>query len=82
VLWVCHLPHSGRFRALLAALWAIFAAPQSNTPLVFTTKEVLIETRKRHVDVALDGEVIAMQAPLRYRIRPDALRVITPAAAS
>lgn len=47
---------------------------------VLTAPEVLIETRKRRLQVAMDGEVSEMETPLRYRIRPGALRVIVPAA--
>lgn len=78
VLWVCRLPHTGRFRALLAAMRALIAPPQSRTPLAFTTKELSIGLRRRRTDVALDGEVIEMETPLQYRIRPGALRVIVP----
>lgn len=39
---------------------------------------VTVRTRRRRVHVALDGEVQLMDAPLRYRIRPAALRVIVP----
>jgi diacylglycerol kinase family enzyme len=35
---------------------------------------------RRVVRVALDGEVCRMESPIRYRIRPAALRVLAPAA--
>ena len=41
--------------------------------------EFTIETRTRAVPVYLDGEVIVMNPPLRYRTRPLALRVLLPA---
>jgi diacylglycerol kinase family enzyme len=37
-----------------------------------------IETLKKRVRVATDGEVTVMRAPLRYRVRPGALRVLVP----
>ncbi|HKP14107.1 MAG TPA: diacylglycerol kinase family protein [Blastocatellia bacterium] len=40
--------------------------------------EVWAETRRRTVRVALDGEVLRLRTPLRYRVRPGALRVIVP----
>lgn len=43
-----------------------------------TTDEVVIQTRKRLLPVALDGEVVAMESPLNYRIRPKALKVLVP----
>ena len=42
------------------------------------TTEVSIETRRRSIRVATDGEVTMMRPPLRYRVRPAALRVIVP----
>jgi diacylglycerol kinase family enzyme len=37
-----------------------------------------IETKRSRLQVALDGEVLIMQSPLEYRIRPGALRVRVP----
>jgi diacylglycerol kinase family enzyme len=37
-----------------------------------------VETRRRRVQVAIDGEVCSMRPPLRYRARPLALRVLVP----
>lgn len=42
--------------------------------------EITIETDKKQILVARDGEVDTMTPPLRYRIRPLALRVIAPQA--
>jgi diacylglycerol kinase family enzyme len=42
------------------------------------TREVWIETRRTRLRVATDGEVTIMRSPLHYRVRPAALRVITP----
>jgi diacylglycerol kinase family enzyme len=43
--------------------------------------EAIIRTRKHHLAVALDGEVVRLAPPLHYRIRPRALPVIVPRAA-
>ena len=45
-------------------------------------REILIETRHQHLLVATDGEVCRLDTPLRYRIRPLALRVMAPAASA
>lgn len=37
-----------------------------------------IETRERSMPVYLDGEVMVLETPLRYRTRPGALRVLVP----
>jgi diacylglycerol kinase family enzyme len=45
---------------------------------VVTTESMQIDTRKKRIRVATDGEVTVMLTPLRYRIRPAALMVIVP----
>ena len=45
---------------------------------VFCVTEARIETRKRRLLVACDGEIERMPTPLHYRIRPAALRVLVP----
>jgi diacylglycerol kinase family enzyme len=45
---------------------------------VFETTEFDIETHHARLHVATDGEVTAMDAPLRYRVRPGALTVLVP----
>lgn len=44
----------------------------------FCLPELTIETRKKAVAVYVDGEVLILQSPLRYRNRTHALRVILP----
>jgi diacylglycerol kinase family enzyme len=46
---------------------------------LLTVEQATIETLRRHLPVALDGEVVSLEPPLRYRIRPAALRVHVPA---
>jgi diacylglycerol kinase family enzyme len=46
------------------------------------TRELWVEARRRHLQVALDGEVVRMELPLHYRSKPAALRVIVPAVES
>lgn len=43
-----------------------------------STDQITIQTRKKRLHVALDGEVRTMQTPLTYRTLPKALRVIVP----
>jgi diacylglycerol kinase family enzyme len=42
---------------------------------LFTVEEVTVETRRRRLQVALDGEVVTLESPLHYRTRPAALKV-------
>lgn len=44
----------------------------------FSLKECRIESRHRHIQVAVDGEVLRMVPPLNYSIRPRSLRVCVP----
>ena len=47
---------------------------------LFTVEQVAVETRRRRLQVALDGEVVTLESPLNYRSRPRALKVHVPAA--
>lgn len=42
-------------------------------------REVWMETRRTRLHIAADGEVMRMNAPLHYKIMPQALRVFVPA---
>jgi diacylglycerol kinase family enzyme len=41
-------------------------------------RDLELESRSRSLHVAVDGEVVRMAPPIRYRIRPGALLVLTP----
>ena len=70
---------SGRLALLRIAVRALFGGlSQEKDFLTADTCEMLVETRRRRIRVAIDGEVLMMETPLRYRIRPGALRVIVP----
>lgn len=77
-LWVFQIPRMGRFRAVAEAAHAFFAAQKPHPPFAFTARELRIDTSRRGIDVALDGEVMRMQTPLLYRSRSRALRVVVP----
>jgi diacylglycerol kinase family enzyme len=49
---------------------------------LLTVDSATIETRRPWLQVALDGEVVSLQSPLEYLIRPASLRVHVPASAS
>ncbi|MFM9916512.1 MAG: diacylglycerol/lipid kinase family protein [Rhizobacter sp.] len=79
-LYVAQRP--GRLRLLWLALRALVGRlRQSRDFDALTATELLIETRRKRLHVAADGEVWSMATPLRYRVRPGALRVIIPACA-
>ena len=45
----------------------------------FTAGELVVESSRAQVEVALDGEVASLDTPLHYRVRPRALQVLVPA---
>jgi YegS/Rv2252/BmrU family lipid kinase len=70
---------TGRFGLFRLAFHALFGRVDQEKDFdVFCVTEARIETRKRRLLVALDGEVERMETPLQYRIRPAALRVLVP----
>jgi len=44
----------------------------------FCLSSCVIETCRRRLHVAADGEVLTLSPPLEYRVRPGALRVCLP----
>ena len=70
---------TGRFGLLRLAFSALFhRLRQASDFDIVRCENATVETRRRRLMVATDGEVVAMQTPLRYRIRPGALRVMAP----
>ncbi|MRD46544.1 hypothetical protein GHT07_04605 [Caenimonas koreensis DSM 17982] len=77
-LYVTH--RMGRFGLVWLALRALFGRlEQARDFDMLTATSVMVDTHKRSIRVATDGEVTLMQTPLHYRIRPAALRVMVPA---
>jgi len=68
-----------------ALVWLSLAAllgrlEQARDFVSLTATELVIETPRRNILVATDGEVQPIRTPLHYRIRPLCLRVIVPRA--
>jgi len=73
------LHRTGRMGLVRLALRSLFGVlRQAKDFETFCTDEITIETRHKKLLVAFDGEVKPMETPLRYRIRPNVLRVIVP----
>jgi len=69
-------------RLLLLALRALFGRlRQARDFDALLATEIAVESRRRRLRVATDGEVTVMTPPLEYRIRPASLRVMRPRAA-
>jgi diacylglycerol kinase family enzyme len=74
-LYVTH--RTGRLGLLLLALRALAGRLRGAKDFdAVAVKDVLIETHRKRLRVAIDGEVTVMETPLRYRICPGALNVI------
>jgi diacylglycerol kinase family enzyme len=74
-------PEYGRFEILALPLRALLRRLDPDAHLRrYTATDVAIETARPRVSVALDGELAVLRSPLRYRIRPGALRTLVPLA--
>jgi diacylglycerol kinase family enzyme len=68
-----------RLRLLWLGLKAlVFGMDRATDFDALTASAIDVRMRRRIIPVALDGEVKRLQPPLRYRIRPQALRVAVP----
>ena len=72
-------PECGRFEILTLPLRALAnrltADPRFKR---FLAEDVMVELSRHRASVALDGEVSVMPSPLRFRVRPAALRLLVP----
>ena len=76
-LYVTH--RTGRWGLLRLALRALLGRLREAKDFdALCAKEVWIETRRKRLHVATDGEITVMSTPLHCRVRPGALRVIVP----
>ncbi|MGZ8260577.1 MAG: diacylglycerol/lipid kinase family protein [Caldimonas sp.] len=80
-LYVVH--RSGRWRLLQLAVRALFGRlEQARDFDAICAAEIDVESRRRRLRVATDGEITVMTPPLRYRIRPASLVVVAGAPSS
>jgi diacylglycerol kinase family enzyme len=73
--------HASLRRSLLLLAWEVLwrGVDQVRELERFLVSEATVETRRRHLQVSLDGEVALLASPLEYRILPLALAVMGPA---
>jgi diacylglycerol kinase family enzyme len=72
------LKHTGRLAFLRILLMAILGLRQDRDFTFILSREVQVQTRRRQITVSADGQLMALDTPLHYRIRPKALRVFAP----
>ena len=72
--------HASLRRSLLVLAWKVLwrGVDQVRELEVFLVTEATVETRRRRLQVSLDGEVTVLASPLKYRILPLALPVMGP----
>ncbi len=68
------------FFTIIAAL--LRKVRQSDGVDILSARNVVVDCRRKNLPVAIDGEVVTLENPLRYTIRPKALNVIVPAGPS
>ncbi|MHB8873609.1 MAG: hypothetical protein ACYC8T_07975 [Myxococcaceae bacterium] len=66
----------GFLRVALRALLGFLCEPRDLIDLPVSS--VRVDSRRRTLHVAADGEVLHLAPPLRYQIRPRSLKVIAP----
>ena len=70
---------TSRLKLIALALRAVFGRLRNDKDfLALRSNEVKIQTSRKRVRVAFDGEIEVMEAPLHYHVRSRALRVIVP----
>jgi len=76
-LYVAQRP--GRWRLLQLALRALFGRlRQARDFDAILATDIVVQSKKKHLRVATDGEVTVMTPPLHYRVRPASLVVMRP----
>jgi diacylglycerol kinase family enzyme len=79
-LWLCVSKAESRLALLWLGLRSAFGLVDRDRDLrAVLASSAEIETRTSRLFVSFDGEVETLRPPLRYRIRPGALRVLVPA---
>jgi diacylglycerol kinase family enzyme len=78
-LWLYVLRDSGRFGLAKLAMRALLGRlRQSRDFEALGLTSVTVEDRRAILRIAIDGELVPLRTPIRYRIRPGDLRVMTP----
>ena len=78
-LQLCAVATPSRWTLIQAVVLALIGKIDAEPAVVtLDVPWARIETMRRHVNVAIDGEVVRLRSPLVYSIRPAALKVLVP----
>ncbi len=81
LLWVYVMRKLSRWSLFRMAASLVFGRFRRHDDFeTFAARSLTVETRRKRLGVALDGDVSVLQTPLRYRSLPGALHVIAPPA--
>ena len=72
------LKQTGRLSFLRILLMGILGLKHDKDFDFIFSREFQVQTRRSRIIVSADGQLVALDTPLRYRIRPKALRVFAP----
>ncbi len=72
------LKHTGRLALLRILLLGILGLKHDRDFVSILSREVQVQTRRRRIVVSADGQLMTLDTPLNYRIRPKVLRVLAP----
>ncbi|HWR50537.1 MAG TPA: diacylglycerol kinase family protein [Bryobacteraceae bacterium] len=78
-LWIYVMREKGHAN-LLATFASVLAGTfdRNRHFEVFSVAEAVLSTGRKRIRVSLDGEIVELDAPLKFRSRPKALKVIAP----
>ena len=67
-------------RTLFKILWQLIKGNLDKAPDVysFSGDEVEVHSKRKKLTVALDGEIVEMQPPLKISVRKNALKILVP----
>ena len=78
-IWIM-MPKSATRQGLIGSfLKMIVGGETADDVVVMEATELTVNNKRRFLKVAIDGEVIQLQSPLKYSSRPKTLQVIVPA---
>lgn len=78
-LSVYFLRRGGRWGVILLVIRTIFGRlRQAKDFESINTPDIVIQTRKKRLLVAFDGEIATMRTPLHFKVIPQALKVLAP----
>lgn len=70
----------GRFSYIRLIIKALLGRlDQEENFQILHKEEIIIYSTKKKLEVSIDGEVVKLETPLRYKINPSSLRLIIPA---